>query len=175
MLKLLKNFTDKNDITCIDKLLIGGRVSIVRRRLITEEDILGLNLSDKVLSEDLFVTYYPQLSPSIGLNGSYGDYVEWNKPDTVRTFSIGGIKLVLSGINVDANEQITIELTLCFNDNTCNSIERTFSVDGVYNVSDMILDVLKDNVFLTGIKARAKSNQATTNATVDLYIYITVM
>lgn len=150
-------------------------MSVIRRRLITEEDILGLNLSDKVLSEELFVTYYPQLSPAVGVNGSYGDYAEWNKPDTVRTFSIGGVKLVLSGINVDANEQVTIELTLCFSDDTCNSAERTFSVGGVYDISDIILDVLKDNVFLTGVKARAKSNQATTNATVDLYIYITVM
>jgi len=119
----------------------------------------------------------------IGTDNNYGNPCTWTSqknryntgftPDKLYTNGnpIHYIKISVSGINTTAGEIITVKLVTTKADGSQNTLEKSFSSDTTYYLTDEeLLQLLQGDYPVTAIEAYAKTNQSTTNATV----YVTV-
>ena len=110
------------------------------------------------------------LSPSVGVNDTYGDPVKYYPPlGFIKWFKA---KISVSGIDTTANEVVTVKIECVWSSGNTTYIEKQFTNDGsVWLTDDEIMSIWRDRDELVHIYVYAKTNLSSTNASVTIDLF----
>jgi hypothetical protein len=134
--------------------------------------IANSNIVDKVgyhskvvgsMDAEYDVYKFPSYPIPVGEGNTYdGSTVDIPKSGHVR---LPWLRLTISG--VASGETITVKIIAWFDDDSTQYIEKSYTANGVYLITPSdIFDLLKDGKRITRLEYQAKSNLASTSATV---------
>ena len=131
----------------------------------------SIDIIEKLVHKRLIKWYKKLLQPPVGVNGEYGDYVEYVFDRPVLFL---GWKLVVTNVDTANNETITANITVEFENETKYAYIDLCDLSACYRERTIsrIADLTEEGELgmVKRIRVRAKSNLATTNATVKLHV-----